>query len=194
MAFQFKIQLRNVTNPTVWRRVVVPDEFTFLHLHLVIQYSFGWEDAHLFQFSLSGWGSSPRIKMPDEENNSSSGFGSRGENLHPFEVKLSDIFFSEKQKYTYIYDFGDDWFHQITLEKITEDKVLHARCIKANGACPPEDCGGPWGYENLKEVLLDKKHPEHKDMKEWLGLSSKQKWDAEAVDLKNINAELQEIE
>jgi len=108
-------------------------------------------------------------------------------------VKLSDIFLTEKQKFTYIYDFGDDWNHQITLEKILEEKVLYARCIRASGACPPEDCGGPWGYENLKAVLADNKHPEHKDTKAWLGISPKGKWNEEAFDLVLINQELLQI-
>ena len=192
MTFQFKIQLKNINDPTVWRRVVVPADLTFLQFHTVIQVSFGWFDCHLFQFSPNGWGSSPQIKLPDED--SFSPFAKKVDSLDPENVMLSDIFTSEKQKYAYIYDFGDDWNHQITLEKILEDKILHARCIKASGACPPEDCGGPWGYQNLKEVLADKKHPEHKDTKEWLGLSAKEKWDVEAFDLELINQELIEIE
>ncbi len=83
----------------------------------------------------------------------------------------------------YIYDFGDDWKHQITLEKVTEEKLLRADCMAGQGTCPPEDCGGALGYENLKIILNDPKDLEHAGMKEWLGLSKKQKWDAEAFDL-----------
>jgi len=54
MALQFKIQLKHIAEPVVWRRVVVPEEFTFLQFHMAIQFSFGWFDAHLFQFSPTG--------------------------------------------------------------------------------------------------------------------------------------------
>lgn len=194
MTFQFKIQLKNINNPTVWRRLVVPANFTFTQFHAAIQLAFGWFDCHLFLFSPSSWGSSPQIELPDDEDDSFPLFGKKVESLDSTKVKLSDIFTNEKQKYVYIYDFGDDWKHQLTLEKILDENLLYARCIKANGACPPEDCGGEWGYENLKEVLADKKHPEHKDMKEWLGMSAREKWDAEEYDLKYINEELLKIE
>jgi hypothetical protein len=194
MTFQFKIQLKDINDPTVWRRVLVPADFTFMQFHTVIQVSFGWLDSHMFQFSPKGWGSSPQIQMPDDEDDSFSPFGKKVDSLDCEDVILSDIFTIEKQKYSYIYDFGDDWNHQIILEKILDEKVLHPICIKASGACPPEDCGGPWAYVNIKNALTDKKHPEHKDMKEWLGLSPRERFDAEEYDLEFINEELREIE
>jgi Plasmid pRiA4b ORF-3-like protein len=177
MTLQFKIQLQNVIDPPVWRRVLVPQQFSFFRMHGVIQAAFGWENYHLFQFSPKGYGSYPIISMPYEDN---------FEDEKPLlakKVKLQDIFITLKQKYVYIYDFGDDWKHLITLEKVTDEKIIRADCIAGKGACPPEDCGGPWGYENLKEILADTKHPEHYEMKEWLGMNRKQKWDAEAFDL-----------
>ena len=73
------------------------------------------------------------------------------------------------QTFTYIYDFGDDWIHIITLEKIDKtDPSTKPKLIDGKGACPPEDCGGPWGYENLKLVLEDKNHEDYQDIKEWL--------------------------
>ena len=193
MALQFKIQLKNISNPTVWRRVVVPEHITFLDFHLVIQLSFGWFDTHLFMFSPKGWGSSPLIEIPEPEEEIFPSFGGRAEKLDAAKVKLTDIFQIEKQKYSYIYDFGDDWKHEITLEKMTDEKVLYPRCIKASGTCPPEDCGGPWGYENIKEILADKKHPEHKDTKEWLGLSPRENWNVDEVDIDFININLKDI-
>lgn len=89
----------------------------------------------------------------------------------------------EKQKYTYIYDFGDDWMHKITLEKITEEVHKNADCIDGEGACPPEDCGGPWGYAELKEKLSDAKHSEYTEIREWMGLDEDETWDATAFDL-----------
>ena len=70
------------------------------------------------------------------------------------------------------------------MEKIlTNEETEKPILLKGQGACPPEDCGGPWGYETLKETLADKKHPEHKEMKEWLGLRPRDNWDAAAFEL-----------
>jgi len=83
---------------------------------------------------------------------------------------LKDIFKTENQKYTYIYDFGDDWVHSIILEKISDDKIKQSKCLAGKGFCPPEDCGGPWGYERIKDVLANPDHEEYQDTREWLGL------------------------
>lgn len=176
MAFQFKIQLKNVSGPTVWRRLVIPEKFSFDRFHRVIQEAFGWDDYHLFSFSPTGYNSAPFISIPDPE-------WDMEETLDCKKTKLNEIFTHEKQKFTYIYDFGDDWAHTITLEKITEDKPLRADCLTGKGACPPEDCGGPWGYADLKEILNDPKNPEHEEMKEWLGLAEDENWDAGYFDL-----------
>ena len=166
MAFQFKIQLKDITMPQVWRRVLVPEQFTFLRMHKLIQAAFGWEDYHLFQFSPKGYGSGPIISVPHEDDDIFS--SGRFDSLDAAKTKLQDIFKMEKQKFVYIYDFGDDWKHLITLEKITDEKILRAALLAGKGCCPPEDCGGPWGYENLKDVMTNPKHPEYKEMKNWL--------------------------
>ena len=166
MAFQFKIQIKNILNPPVWRRVLVPEQFTFLRMHQLIQAAFGWEDYHLFQFSPKGYGSGPIISLPNEDDDI---FNSgRFDSLEAAKTKLQDIFKMEKQHFVYIYDFGDDWKHLITLEKITDLKILRAALLDGKGCCPPEDCGGPWGYQNLKEIMDNPKHPEYKEMKNWL--------------------------
>lgn len=175
MAFQFKIQLRDITHPPVWRRLLVPEQFTFQRMHKAIQAAFGWKGYHLYQFAPTGYGSRPVIGIPDPEWDA--------DILNAAKIKLAEIFIMPKQKFTYIYDFGDDWFHQIMLEEITPAKLLRAECLAGKGACPPEDCGGPWGYANLKAILEDPKDREHKEMKEWLGLTKNEKWDAHAFDL-----------
>jgi len=180
MALQFKIQIKNIIDPSVWRRLVVPEQFTFLRMHKVIQVSFGWDDYHLFQFSPKGYASYPIIGIPDSEF--------AADTLEAKKIKLSEIFTIPKQNFNYIYDFGDDWVHKLWLEKITDEKLLRAKCIAGKGACPPEDCGGPCGYANLKGIMEDPKDPEHREMKEWLGLSKNKKWDAEAFDLDKTNS------
>lgn len=186
MAFQFKIQLKNISAPTVWRRLVVPEKFSFYRFHRVIQEAFGWDDYHLFSFSPGGYNSTPEIGIPDPE-------WDMEETLDCKKTKLNEIFMTEKQKYTYIYDFGDDWTHTVVLEKITADKPLRADCLGGKGACPPEDCGGPWGYGNMKEILNDPKNPEHEEMKEWLGLDEDENWDAGYFDLEGVREAVRRV-
>ena len=180
MAFQFKIQLKDISDPPVWRRLLVPEKFTFLRFHKVIQTAFGWENCHLFQFSPNGYNSSPIIAIPNAEWDEEPPLDCK-------KTKLAEIFTAPKQKFTYIYDFGDDWTHTITLEKITEDKLLRADCIAGKGTCPPEDCGGPWGYTNLKNILSNPKDPEYKNMRQWLGLTGSKTWNADIFELEKIN-------
>jgi hypothetical protein len=181
MTFQFKIQLKNLANPSVWRRVLVPAQFSFHRFHLVIQEAFGWENYHLFQFSPKGFGSHPIIKDPFEGDEYE-------EFMNASKTKLDKIFYEKGRSFTYIYDFGDGWEHKITLEKITEDKTLTADCLAGKGTCPPEDCGGSWGYMNLIEILKDPENPEYAEMKEWLGLDDDEEWDADQFDLKDVSA------
>ncbi len=182
MTFQFKIQLKNISDPTVWRRVKVPAQFSFLRFHLVIQSAFGWDNYHLFQFSPSGYGSYPTIAEPHSENDD------YYEITDAKKTKLSQLFTKEKQTFTYIYDFGDDWKHKITLEKIILDKTTSADCIAGKGSCPPEDCGGPWGYVSLLEILNDPANPQYADMKEWLGLEDDEEWNRTDFDLEETRA------
>jgi len=191
MTYQFKILLKGVSNPKVWRRVVVPANFTFDQFHKVIQMAFGWELSHLYFFSPTGYNSQPVIEPKFEGGDFYEMMNE--ESLDAETMLLSDIFVQEKEKFTYIYDTGDDWKHQIILEKIlTDDENEHVVLLKGEGACPPEDCGGPWGYEALKEALADKKHPEHKEMKEWLGLRPRENWDPAAFDLEEHRQILKE--
>ncbi len=191
MLFQFKIQIKRISQPTVWRRVTVPGHFSFTKFHRVIQAAFGWEDCHLFQFSPGGYSSSPVISIPDPD------FVNMGRNdrqrLHATKTTLTEIFTAEKQKFTYIYDFGDDWIHEITLEKIAVDASLSCTCLAGKGACPPEDCGGPWGYAGLKEIVENPEDAEYEEMREWMGLEPGDEWKPEDFDLADAQARVKKI-
>lgn len=182
MTFQFKIQLQNVTKPAVWRQVLVPSEITFDQFHYIIQDAFGWENEHMYAFSPLGYGSNPMIEI-NPENDANDFFSSPSRNptqsMDAAKTKLSSIFKKEGQTYVYIYDFGDDWIHKITLEKIDEtDNSSSATLLNGKGACPPEDCGGPWGYEELKEAIIaNKSNPDRSEILEWLGLDPDEEWD-----------------
>ena len=175
MRLQFKIKLLEVEDPEVWRQVLVPSQFTFHQFHQIIQEAFGWEDCHLYEFVPKRQGGGPSIGpamdfFMDEEEEAKM----NSENL-----PLSAIFIKPRQKYMYNYDFGDGWTHEITLEKIIDSDSFIADCTGGKGTCPPEDCGGPFGYMDLKEILKDPKHPEYKEMREWLGLTKKETWETD---------------
>ena len=92
-------------------------------------------------------------------------------------TKLSDIFHNVGDKFTYTYDFGDDWIHEIVLEKITDEKSNKVYLLNAKGATPMEDCGGIMGHEHMKEVLANPHHPEYKSYCKWLAIDGGDGWD-----------------
>lgn len=150
MTIQFKIQIRDIKKPPVWRRIVIPGNFTFHDLHNTIQSAFGWWDEHLYQFQRHPFDGGWTVKEPDDEDDN---WGERPEDARETNV-LYFIQHMGLEKIVYVYDFGDSWVHDITVEKINHDANLdHPVCLAGKGACPPEDCGGPWGYEELKEEM-----------------------------------------
>lgn len=185
MLLHFRIQLANITKPPVWRKLVVPGSFSFHRFHKAIQASFGWEDYHLYQFSEKGHASEWVISTPSDDD--------WQEVKNSRKIKLSELFGTKGQVLLYIYDFGDDWLHKITLEDITQGEAVKAECTDGKGKCPPEDCGGAWGYEALKQTMADPKHPEHREMREWLGLAKGEKWDAAAFDLEETAKEVRTV-
>ena len=151
MAIQLKIQIRGIKKPPVWRRLIIPESFTFAQLHLTIQHAFGWWDEHLYQFQKSPYDDGWRIESSEHDNEIDW-------NDDPLEAEKTNVSKFVKQygltKFVYVYDFGDDWVHDITVED-TEYKYVGSvpQCLGGKGACPPEDCGGIWGYEEMKEDM-----------------------------------------
>jgi hypothetical protein len=175
MLLTLRIKLAYIKNPPVWRKLMVPAQFNFHQLHLLIQAAFGWENYHMYLFSENGHVSDVKISEPFDED--------WQDVIDSREITIGSVLNTIKQKLQYIYDFGDDWLHIITVEKIEDTEATNADCIAGKGACPPEDCGGPWGYEALKEKLANPLDPEHEEMKEWLGMEEDDEWDADNFDL-----------
>jgi hypothetical protein len=190
MPYQFKIQLSDIQKPPVWRRVIVPENISFDEFHQIIQAAFGWENCHMYQFSKQDRGLYPIYKIPYDDD----GYFDEGMAEDSTAAKISDVFTTPGQKFTYTYDFGDSWMHQILLEKITDEKIMIPMCTAGKGACPPEDCGGIPGYYNLLETLDDPKHPDHKEMRKWLGLRKGEQWDVNAFDINAVNDRLKSVE
>lgn len=170
---QLKIVLQGI-DPPVWRRILVEDTISFYQLHDVIQSVMGWEDDHLFEFDQGGLS----IGRAHEDF--------MGEVKSAKKVKIKEVFSTEGQRLPYIYDFGDSWEHLIIVEKIMEKdpSQKYPVCLDGERACPPEDCGGVWGYEELLEIKKDKNHPEYEErIVEWLG----EDFDPEDFDLNEVN-------
>ena len=183
MIFTFKIRLQEISKPPVWRRLQVPAQFTFHRMHQVIQAAFGWDDYHLYSFSPGGYLSDYQIAIPGDILDLPT--------VDPRSKKLSAIFGQEGETFIYEYDFGDSWMHHMTLEKLSPEKATRAQCVGGKGKCPPEDCGGPWGYADIKAELATGKPS--KGLRDWLGLKRGETWDPSEFDLDRTNARVKSI-
>ncbi len=186
--FQFKIQIQDISKPPVWRRVTIPSNYSFYDFHYIIQTVFGWTNSHMFQFSEKGFASRQIITELYEDIDP----GDK-EQIEATDVKLSEIFKKEKQKFIYIYDFGDSWEHTIILEKILPEKTIWPALVDGKGKCPPEDCDGVWGYENFKKVMANRKHPEYEKYAELCELEDGEKWDPNEFDLNQMQSLLNKM-
>jgi hypothetical protein len=165
---QFKITLKHI-KPPIWRQILVPETYTFWDLHVAIQDAMGWTDSHLHEFRITNPSTRGRtiIGIPDEAFD----FDVGRTTLPDTKQKISKWFSKKNNRALYIYDFGDNWEHTVTLEKIlpAEDDVDYPVCIAGARACPPEDCGGIGGYANFLEIIMDPDHEEYEQMLEWAG-------------------------
>lgn len=166
--YLLKITLKHV-KPPVWRRIEVPADIKLGKLHRVIQIAMGWTDSHMHAFHAG----QAVYGTPDPE------FG--GETKDERKVRLDSIL-GEGEKLLYEYDFGDGWEHEVKVEKVL-DADPDPRCTGGKRACPPDDCGGPYGYEALLQAIEDPSHPEHEAMAAWIGGA----FDPELFDLAAVN-------
>jgi hypothetical protein len=173
-AFQFKITILDI-KPPVWRRIRVPD-CTLGVLHGYIQAAFGWEDYHMHQFAIDG--EAYGRPAPDDMD---FGMDTADEN----QVALSELLPASRRKarWIYEYDFGDGWRHEVAFEGFPppEPGQKGPRCIDGKRACPPEDCGGPWGYADFLVALADPRHERHDELSEWAGPFDPEAFDPEAA-------------
>ncbi|HPW16784.1 MAG TPA: plasmid pRiA4b ORF-3 family protein [Candidatus Aminicenantes bacterium] len=178
--YRLKIELVG-SDPPIWRRIQVPGEITLSLLHKALQAAMGWENCHLHEFKIG-----------------EVSYGSAAESDDPFAiglmedkaVRLMDVLTPRTKNFEYVYDFGDDWVHKITVEDFAtaEDSLPALRCLGGERACPPEDCGGIYGYYEYLEILKNPGHPEYEDIKEWMG-----RYDPERFDLDRVNTRLKRL-
>jgi Plasmid pRiA4b ORF-3-like protein len=175
--YQLKVNLRDA-KPPIWRRLLVPADISLARLHATIGAAFGWQGGHMHVFE-TAYGDFGRA---DRE------LGHRADGA----VTLEQVAPGVKDKIRYTYDFGDDWVHDIVVEKVLDPdpSTAYPRCTGGKRAAPPDDCGGIWGYQELVEVLADPAHPEHPERLEWLGLADASQFAPDAFDADAVNSRL----
>ncbi|MDA0811359.1 MAG: plasmid pRiA4b ORF-3 family protein [Verrucomicrobia bacterium] len=181
--YQLQVKLLNIKPPVV-RVLRTPGDISLGDLHRLIQNAMPWEFSHLHEFSTmdgDNFGPVGGSFAADEF----------GDAYDESTVILERLLEEEGDRLYYVYDFGDSWEHLITVEKITvvERGKREAVCLSGEGACPPEDCGGIPGYENLVAAMADKEHPEREDLLDWLG----EEFDPRAFDLNDTNQRVRKV-
>lgn len=174
--YQFKVILDD-TDPSVWRRIQLSGDATFWDLHCAINDAMGWEDAHLHEFQVGGKRHGQRIGIPMEDDLAVGTDPGRAD----WDVPITAHFAKPGASCSYLYDFGDGWSHTVKLETTLprEPKTKYPRCLDGARACPPEDCGGPPGYERLCAAFAtpDKEDDHANELLDWFG-----DYDPEAFD------------
>lgn len=162
--YQIQIELKGF-RPRIWRRILIAADSALVDFNKIIQTTMGWTNTHLHQFIKNDTNYTLKMDFDDfwdDLNN----VDYRTENL-----QVADLLQVENEKIIYEYDFGDGWEHVVTLEKILpkDDSIKTPICVAGRMNCPPEDCGGVWGYANILKILNQPDHEEYEDYLEWLG-------------------------
>jgi Plasmid pRiA4b ORF-3-like protein len=135
----------------------MPGTMTLGGLHQAIQAAMGWHDCHLHAFDIDGRQYGDRRTTDDvaDENR----------------LTLNGLLKSGVARFAYTYDFGDNWEHTVAIEKaqLAIAGCSYPACVAGKRNCPPEDSGGPWGYQHLIDVLADAEHPQRAEQIEWVG-------------------------
>jgi hypothetical protein len=173
--YQLKITLTEI-DPPIWRRVRVSSSIKLCCLHSAFQVVMGWTDSHLHQFEMDGkrWG------VPESDEFEELDL------IDESKTQLGKVLRSEGDSMTYEYDFGDDWQHEVVLEKIQRVEAALPRpvCLGGERRCPPEDVGGIHGYQEFLEAILDPKHEQYEQLVRWAGGHFHDEFDAKSVNAK----------
>jgi hypothetical protein len=170
--FQFKVTLLE-SHPPIWRRIQTKD-CTLDKLHEHIQTAMGWTNSHLHHFRVGEqlYGDPELMQENFEEM----------EYKDSTATKVSDILpeGGKRFRFQYEYDFGDSWDHEVLFEGVVraESGKKYPLCLEGARTCPPEDCGGIWGYPDFVEAIQNPGHEQHEELLEWVGA----RFDPEAFD------------
>ena len=174
--YQVKVTLTGAT-PPIWRRIHIAGDYSLPKLHRVLQVAMGWENYHLYMFRIG----SKKYGPPDVDDDDELGLADAKR------TRISGVLPSVGATFTYVYDYGDNWQHELLLEAIVmpSSDLTYPRCIAGERSCPPEDVGGFGGYAAYLEAMADPNHKEHEEMMMWLG-----PFDAEEFSVEKVNQEL----
>lgn len=174
--YEIKITLVG-SDPPIWRKFQVKNDITLDKLHRVIQIVMGWQDCHIHEFQIGdeAYGQVDAGGLEDVKDER--------------KVRLGKVVRGEGARFRYVYDFGDDWEHELVVERVLNvaRNTKYPACIDGERACPPEDCGGVWGYYDMLQTIDDPGDPDYEDVVEWLG----EGFDPESFDIRQVNASLQ---
>lgn len=179
--YQLKISLDRI-QPSIWRRIQVPADVSLFKLHFILQLSMGWTNSHLHEYQIDG-----RV-FGDPDNDEFGEFDIKDERDYQLQQVLPDA----GVEFSYLYDFGDSWQHNLLLEAILEadDCLPSPACLGGARSCPPEDVGGVYGYEEFSAAIGDSDHPEHEDFLLWAG----EKFDPEAFNREEVDRAIKNVE
>lgn len=177
-ALEILVSVRHI-EPRIWRRLRVPAELDLEEFHAVLQVTFGWNNTHLHAYQIGD----VEFRVPIQGERDTSFYIEEGA------VRLGAIL-RQGMEFTYDYDLGDDWVHDLRVERILGHEDIASmpviECLAGQRRGPPEDCGGPPGYEHLLQVLANPSDPEYREMKSWIGRG----YDPEAFDIDKLNKKL----
>jgi hypothetical protein len=171
--YQLHVELQDI-EPLIWRKLLVPAAIPLPELHNLLQLAMGWTNSHLHSFEIGSHSYSmadaelDELQMLDEDN-----------------YTLEQALGKSVREFVYEYDFGDGWRHRITVDPLDKPHSdwHYPLCVAGERAAPPDDVGGPHGYQEFLNAITDPKHPEHKNMAAWIGGV----FDPEGFDLNAIN-------
>lgn len=178
-----RIELLDV-EPLVWRRVLVSNQWALASLHGYLQWVMGWTDSHAHEFEIGDG-----VVAPDwwinEVGLDTDTSKYRDERRVSAAAVVAEL--GPRGEFEYRYDMGDGWRHRIVIESpptlATDTDLALPVCLSGENACPPEDVGGPPGYELFLQILGDREHEQHEDMVRWIGGV----FDPKGFDLNRIN-------
>lgn len=183
-AIALRIELLEVV-PLIWRRVLVPNQWTLASLHHYLQWVMGWTDSHAHEFEVGAG-----LVAPDwwirEAGSDDEARRYRDERRVSVATVVSQL--GPRGEFEYRYDMGDGWEHRIVIESAPASTIGDPPipiCVAGENACPPEDVGGPHGYAEFLKILSDRRHEQHDDLARWIGGV----FDSKGFDLNRINRE-----
>ena len=170
---QLRVRIKGIS-PPIWRKLLVRSDTKLHDLHLMIQAAFGWNNYHLYEF----YDGLVYYTKPSDE------WESDPDEIDSTMVTIEDLDLHEKSKFEYTYDFGDGWEHTISVEKILplDSSLKLPACIGGKRNCPPEDCGGVYGYYDVLRKAGNPDDPDHEETVEWLGEYNPEEFDLKFAD------------